>query len=126
MSWDCLLLWSCKDCLGLCPLDTLPRLAALLCLAAPGFNPLPPFFHLLPPDALFQSSLRRIYSSSSPLELQDESQELKTLTGGFYSEVGFFVQDYSNTGLMHEDEVHLDLSSVGGWKNIPVTQKPEM
>lgn len=75
VSWDCLLVkrgktlpakqsldWSWEGCLGLCPLDTVPRLAALprspACL--PGWSriqsPQPPFSYL-PPDALFHSSL---------------------------------------------------------------------
>lgn len=81
VSWDCLLLkrgktlpakqsldWSWEGCLGLCPLDTVPRLAALPCSPAcfpacsPGWSriqppsPLLPLFYL-PPDALIHSSL---------------------------------------------------------------------
>lgn len=97
VSWDCLLVergktlpakqssdWSWEGCLGLCPLDTVPRLTALP--FSPAFllawlvqdpTPSPPPFSSLPPDALFHSSLTppgacllSIHGTSSPLELQ--------------------------------------------------------
>lgn len=77
VSWDCLLVkrgktlpakqsldWSWEGCLGLCPLDTVPRLTALprspACLLAwlvQDLAPQPPLSVSLPPDALFHSSL---------------------------------------------------------------------
>lgn len=74
VSWDCLLVkrgkklpakqsldWSWEGCLGLCPLDTVPRLTSLPCSPAcfPGWSrtqpPAPHFYP--PPDALFHFSL---------------------------------------------------------------------